>query len=320
MNTTTQLIKDIRLDYSHAWPNEDMQTRMHRLRILRRIVEHQLTETELKKFIPFDKSHCIRMALLDLFRSKKDSCVNFDEKLISGDLIALKIAIKDWISDKSVIYVGESGTLFRFFQFAIWKYKLDKVLEVRGTLANRAITRDINIVNLSQEELLKLDNGTSQWASAAALLGDTHRVENPPYKLALTYKCLDEWKPDWKPIIDETIYNQAIYFYNLMRGCPTEFIPKQSEDYCFAYIFNKITKDEGKRKWPSLQSHESNRILEMDLNILKMEWGEKLPTKDHRVIHAIAMWAMINNRKVEFEYPQSAFKSWPFFWSFLEQF
>ena len=56
MNTTIQLIKDLRLDYSHPWPNEDTQTRMYRLRILRRIVEHQLTETELKKFIPFDKS------------------------------------------------------------------------------------------------------------------------------------------------------------------------------------------------------------------------------------------------------------------------
>lgn len=316
MDKDFKLIKELRQDCFDNFQNENER----RLKMLRKIVEYQLPESQLKTFIPFDKSYCIRMAMLDLLRMNKSSCSNFDDTLISDDLIALKIASEDWIAGNDVIHVGESGTLLRFFQFSIWKFKLDKVIECRGTLLNRNVTRDKSIVNLSQEELLKLDGGTSQWASAAALLGDTHRIENPPNKLALTYKCLDEWKVEWKPIMDETIYNQAMYFYNLMRGIPTEFVPQHSEDFCFAYTFNKITKEEGRRKWPSLQFHESNRLAEVDLNLLKMQWGEKLPTKDHRVMHAIAMWALINNTKVEFQYPQAAFKSWPFFWSFLEQF
>lgn len=315
-----ELLKDLRQDYNHPWPNEDDYTKKHRLKMLKRIVETHFLKSDIKRFIPFDKSHFIRMSVLDLFYNNSSKCLDFKDKDLSDDLIALKNAVEDWMHDEDEIRVGESGTLFRFFQFLIWKYNLDKGIKCSGTLINRPITRDKKIFKLSQKELLKLDNGTSQWASAKALFGDETRIKNPPFKLDLTYKCIDEWIPDWKPIMDETIYNQALHFYKLMKGEDSNFVPKQSEDFCFGYMFGKITRLEALERWPSLQGHESNRLEEMDLNIDIYNSAEPLPTKDHRVIHAIAMWAKLHNQPIEFEHPEAAFKSWPFFWSFLENF
>jgi len=260
------------------------------------------------------------MALLDLFRLKKDSCQKFDKIPISNDLISLKTSIKNWLSGDNLIFVGESGTLYRFFQFAIWKYNLNKHIGVSGTLITRQITKDKNIINLSQEELLKLDNETSQWASAASLLGDNHRVVNPPNKLSLTYKVLDEWSDDWIPIKDNTIHLQALYFYNLMCGIKNEFTPIQSEDFCFAYVFDKITRDEGLSRWPTLQSHESNRTTEIVNNFELVKNHQRVYSKDHRIIQALSMWAKFNKIEVVFEYPQSVSKSWPLFWDFLKHF
>lgn len=260
------------------------------------------------------------MAMLDLFRLKKSVSPKLYGHKISADLIALNIGVNDWLNDKHSIFVGESGTLYRFFQFAIWKYNLDKSLCCRGTLLNREITKDKNIVNLSQEELLKLDNGTSQWASAAALFGDIHRVDDPPNKLALTYDVLDGWTENWKPVMDETIYNQAIYFYNVMGGIEMYWKPSQSEDFCFAYAFNKITKEEGLKRWPALQSHESNRIVEMEKNLDCMMNGRPIISKDHRIVQALVMLAKVKNRPIQVTYPTCVLKSWPLFWSFMDNF
>ncbi len=321
LKDTIQLIKDLRRDYDHPWPGEDNLTKLHRLKMLDNLVEQQCPEPVIEKYIPFDKSHYIRMSILDMIHLGKNAHDKFtNNDRLSDDLIALKLAIDDWLNDSPTVCVGESGTLYRFFQYPIWKNNLDKTLDCRGTLTTRKITRDKSIINLSQEELLKLDNGTSQWASAAALWGDRHRVSNPPYKLLLTYHAIDNWHPDWNPIEDDTIYTQALYFYNLLKGKDVGFIPTQSEDFCFAYAFGKMTQEEGLKKWPALQSHESNRIIEMEENFNNVMEDRMVTSKDHRVVQALAMWAKVNNRNIKVEHPGCVFKSWPFFWSFLENF
>jgi hypothetical protein len=321
LNNTIKLLKDLRRDYNHPWPNEDDLTKLHRLTMLDRLVEEQCPEKVIQTYIPFDKSHYIRMSILDMIHLGKLTHHKFivNDRL-SDDLISLQLAIDDWLSDSPTIHVGESGTLYRFFQFPIWKKNLDKTLDCRGTLTTRKIIRDKTIINLPQEELLKLDNGTSQWASAAALWGDMHRVSNPPYKLLLTYNAIENWHPDWTPIEDDTIFAQALYFYNLLKGKDTNFIPTQSEDFCFAYAFGKMTKEEGLKKWPALQSHESNRIIEIEKNFDYMMNGRKVVSKDHRVVQALTMWAKVNDKNINVEHPGCVFKSWPFFWSFLENF
>ncbi len=276
------------------------------------------------KFIPLDKSWIIRMGILDLIHGYKD-INNFlaNQDNLNDDLLALKRAVEIWDNDKP-IDVGESGTLYRFLKFISWKLKLNKKFIISGTLGDRGINDNPKIVELTQAELLKLDNGTSQWASAAVLLGDTERLENPPYKLAMTYEAIDHWNNQrqkgevWTPKYDETILKQAESFLEILKNGEAKFLPKQAEDYCFAFAFSYITAGEGEKSWPSLRGHESDRIKEMNEMLDRAKTGEEVSSKDHRVIQAMAMWAKVKQKEVRILYPKVVNKSWPQFWDFLE--
>lgn len=264
------------------------------------------------------------MGVLDILNGCTDIDVFLDnESNLGDDLLALKRASVSW-SSKDPINVGESGTLYRLLQFASWKRGLNKKFILSGTLLERTIANDPNIIKLSQKELLTLDNNTSQWATAAALLGDTERITNPPYKLQLTYEAIDHWNAQrkksesWIPKRDETIFHQAEIFLELLKGEAPLFIPQQAEDYCFARVFNFVTKKYGESKWPSLKGHESNRINEMETTITVAERGESIFSKDHRVIQSLAMWGEINKKKLTIVSPESVNKSWPQFWDFIE--
>lgn len=275
-------------------------------------------------FIPLDKSWIIRMGILDIIHGKKDISIFLDkQKNLSDDLLALKRAADEWNKNKP-INVGESGTLYRFLQFVSWKQKLNKKFITKGTLAKRKITNNSKIINLSQPQLLKLDNKTSQWASVVALCGDKKRLKNAPYKLQLTYEAIGHWNSQrkkgksWIFRYDETILAQAETLLKLLNGKKANFFPQQAEDYCFAFIFGYITKKEGQLRWPSLKGHESNRIKEMSEMLDAAKKGKTIISKDHRVVQAIAMWRKLNNKKVKILYPNSVKKSWPQFWKFLK--
>jgi hypothetical protein len=277
-----------------------------------------------KKFIPLDKSWIIRMGFLDIVNGYKDiEKFLSKQKKLGDDLLALKEVSSAW-NTKKYIDVGESGTIYRLFKFASWHLKLDKKFIIHRTLAKRKINNDSNIVNLSQKALLKIDNATSQWATAKALLGDEERIKNPPFKLALTYLAVKDWrkarklKKSWEPRCDETILNQVEAFIKLMKSKSVVFKPEQAEDYCFAYTFGFISEEDGKKRWPSLQGHESNRIVEMTKVLKDAESGKPIASKDHRVVQAISMWAKVYKKKVKILYPESVNKSWPQFWDFLK--
>jgi len=279
----------------------------------------------MKKFIPLDKSSIIGMGLLDIINGYKDiETFLGQQKILSEDLLALKRASELWRTNEP-IDVGESGTLYRLLQFASWKLGLNKKFIIRGTLKNKKITDDPGIVNLPLEELLKLDNGTSQWATATKLLGNKETVSNPPYKLKITYEAIRHWKKrrkeglSWEPRQDETILKQAETFLSLSRKENAKFIAEQAEDYCFARAFNFISQEEGLKRWPSLQSHESNRILEMENALNVAQKGEEIISKDHRVIQAIVMWGIVNNSAVKIKHPEAVNKSWPEFWEFISE-
>jgi hypothetical protein len=276
-----------------------------------------------KKYIPLDKSWINRMGILDLVHGYDDiqRFLSTQENL-NDDLLALKNAADVWKSDQPVD-VGESGTLYRLLKFASWKLGLHKTFITRGTLSSRKVADDPKIINLSQSELLKLDAGTSQWASAAALLGDAERLVNPPFKLKTTYDAINHWKTRrsmkgmWVPYYDETILNQAKVYLGLLHGEKVEFVPKQAEDFCFAYTFGYITAEEGEKRWPALREHESDRIVEVRETLKAAKEEKEIASKDHRVIQAIAMWGKVNKKELNILYPQSVNKSWPQFWDFL---
>jgi hypothetical protein len=286
-----------------------------------------MTETtlpvELKKFIPMDKSWIIRMGILDLVNGYNDIEVFLSQQpKLNDDLLALQRAVNVWKTNEPVD-VGESGTLFRLLQFASWKLGLNKQFIKHGTLPHRQINTDPNIVNWSAQELLRLDNATSQWATASVLLGNPERIANPPFKLQVTYDAVEHWKKQreknlpWEPRYDETITNQALAFLEILKGNKPEFIPEQAEDYCFARIFGYVTQTQGESNWPSLKGHESNRIEEMEKVIALAEAGQEIPSTDHRVVQAVVMWGLVNHKSIILTHPEAVNKTWPQFWDFI---
>jgi len=275
-------------------------------------------------YIPLDKSWIIRIGVLDLLNNYDDT-IRFlkKQKKLSDDLKTLYRVLITWNSGKP-IDVGESGTLYRFLRFTSWKLGLEKKFILRGTLRKRKICNDPGIINYSQEKLLSLDNKTSQWASAVVLLGDPERIDNPPYKLKLTYEAIKHWKIQrekgkcWKPRYDETILKQAEAFLELLKTRKTFFVPKQAEDYCFARAFELITRKEGEIRFPSLKDHESNRVKEMELMLNFAERGMLVDSNDHRAVQAIAMRQKFKGKKVKIKNPKCVNKSWPQFWQFLK--
>lgn len=266
----------------------------------------------------------MRLGVLDLLDDRKDTIQFLDEQeTLSDDLTALAEASDAWRSD-TPIPVGESGTLYRMLLFASWKLGVDKEFVTSGTLQNRQVTTEPSIVNLSQTDLLELDNGTSQWASAAALTGDPEQLDDAPHKLKVTYDAIDHWQKHrqagqmWLPRRDMTIARQADTFQKLINGEPPTFVPTQPEDYCFAVELGYMRPAEGQRRWPSLRGHESDRPKELAIAQDQAAAGEVVTSRDHRIVQAIAMWSRLMDREVEFERPDAVNKSWPEFWRFLE--
>ena len=271
-----------------------------------------------KGYIPLDKSWMIRMGVLDLVNGYRDS-VNYLEQHqeeLNGDLNSLYQALLQWDSEDSV-NVGESGTLYRFLKFASWKLGLDKRFVLQGTLETRGICDNPEIVAWPLEQLLTLDNETSQWASASVLMGNQERVQDPPYKLRVTYEAVEHWKTArqreevWAARFDETINAQASAYLQWLKERKMDFVPKQAEDYCFARAFDIMTAEEGEMRWPSLRGHESDRIIKMETALQE----EVVTSKDHRVVQAIAMLRKSNDGIVN---PDCVNKSWPQFWRFWE--
>ncbi len=270
------------------------------------------------KHIPSDKSWIIRLGVLDILNGE-DYIDQFLAKqtILSSDLQALARASEQWKANLP-IDVGESGTLYRFLQFASWKRNENRKFIKHGTLKDRRIADDPSIVTLPLEQLLKLDNGTSQWASASVLLGNTEDPpKDVPYKLKLTYEAVDHWKSarqnkhKWTPRKDQTISQQAKAYIQWLQTGKIDFIPEQAEDYCFARAFELMTPEQGEARWPSLRQHESDRIASMEIALSQ----QLVDSADHRVVQAIAMR---RGDSVSFSNPESVSKSWPEFWDFMK--
>lgn len=281
------------------------------------------TMNELSKYIPLDKSWIIRMGVLDLINDYKD-ITNFLEKQqkLCDDLIALKRVAINWPAKKP-LEVGESGTLYRFLKFALWKKGEQREFVLSGSLKNRKICDNPDIINWSLEQLLTLDNKTSQWASASVLIGNKEKIENPPYKLKLTYEAVEHWNNKrnsglcWSAGYDKTIERQALAYLNLLKTGKIAFTPQHSEDYCFARAFGLITPEEAEKRWPSLQGHESNRIKHMEDTLKTADKKEIIDSIDHRAIQAIVMRQKSRHEAVYIRNRNAVNKSWSQFWEFI---
>lgn len=280
---------------------------------------------ELKNFLPLDKSWIIRMGILDLINDKSDIRTFLDKQEDLGeDLLALKRIVYNWENDER-LDVGESGTLYRLLRFVLWKKGIDRPIIKRGTLLGRQICNNPEIINWPISKLLTLDNNTSQWASAAVLMGNQDKIEKIPHHLNVTYEAVKHWNQQrqrnqcWFPIFDNTIKKQAEAFTMFLRTGYLEFTPKQPEDYCFARAFGLITKGEGEKRWPSLRGHESDRIKEMEIALEQAKNKLPIEVNDHRVIQAVVMLQLANSKDFEIVNKDCVKKSWPKFWEMVQE-
>lgn len=283
-------------------------------------------DKKLLETIPLDKAWMIRMGILDLINGHKDilEVLNKEEDL-GEDLQALKRISKVWDSDEP-FDVGESGTIYKYLRFYLWKNKIEREIVKRGTLVNRKIADDPEIVNLPIADLLKLDGGTSQWASASVLYGNTEKFEGDLFYLNKTYDAVKHWKEKrdigkvWEAKKDPTLNSQVKMFLELLETGKTE-IPNESitdcDLYCFFRTFNLMTKEEGEKRWPHIANHETNRFEEMEDQLEKYRSENFIDSKDHRVVHALVMKSLVEGEKIEVKFPDAVNKTWPRFWEFV---
>lgn len=321
-----------------------MVTNLVIIRFLYRLLDsvymaHYLIE---QGYIPLDKSWIIRMGLLDIINGSNYTVRFLKERHdeLGDDLKALYRASVEWKRGDKKIHVGESATLYRFFQFLAWKQGINKKFIPEGTLVKRVkkFCHDPDMVNWSLEKLLTVEGGTTQRASASILCGNTERIEYPPHKVRATIDAVKHWysrkrqSQYWKEQHDLTLLAQAIAYKSILKGEAVTYAAQQAESYCFARAFDFMTKEQGE-KWPSLKTHESSRIEEMEKQLQNYYAGRKIDSKDHRVVQAIAMLYVAQNKdalmgykpsniikkvRARFRNPDAVNKSWLQFWKFME--
>lgn len=288
----------------------------------------------INQFIPIDKSRAIRYGVLDMLAGGHlvRSVLSGNYCDLSDDLKVLLLASYQWEADAPYINVGESATLLRCLKFACWKLRRRTGFVADGSLQKREVCDNSEIIRLPISELLKLDHGTTQWATAAALAGSgmKERIPDPPPKLAFTYEIIDRWVqagivPGDLMRKDDTIMRQATVYLNYLGTGKVEFKPLHSEDYCFARALgvirlagdgvSTISISEASKRWPSLQGHESDRIKEMEDALNEIADSKPVSSKDHRVVQAVVMRT---GGAAKVLYPQCVTKSWPRFWEFID--
>ena len=278
--------------------------------------------------IPLDKSWMMRMGFMDMLHDMTDTIemlgVGVDDAGLCNDLKALVAASSAWMAGMKHIPVGESGTLYRFLRFASWKLNRNTQLHKEKTLITRPMCDDPNIVNLSVNELMTIDNHTSQWASAAVLMGSTDKPMDIPCKLKVTFEARNHWLKRrlsgrcWDIRFDETLAGQAAAFIKALQNGSVKYTPHYAEEYPFARAFDLVTPGEAGKAWPSLAGHESNRITAMEEALKEYDYNQTITSSDHRIVQAIAMKGAVEGRELRFGDSGCVAKSWPGFWQFLD--
>ncbi len=271
-------------------------------------------------YLPLSKSWAIRMILLDMLYGKdtKYKIINYfseqEKKDLADDIKAALSCAKTFISGGKVykVYnIKNSGTVCRFIIYFLdgKKYKI-----VKGDqLLKRKIVAPKNISKLSLLELLKL--GTTQFVSAALLKG-IKPINKLPAKCKLSVKARKVYfknKGKWVSKIDEVIIRQINHF---LKG--GKFKPLIAEDYCYARAFNFITQKEGKRRWPELKNHESNRLKVMEK--VCQNFNRRIDVSDdHRIVMAVALRQKFLGLPMRVNNKKCVSKSWPQFWQWLNK-
>jgi hypothetical protein len=293
----------------------------------------------IERYVPRDNGWPIRLGFLDVTRGygSHDVVTYFKKQTdLSGDEKAALAVFSAW-SGKGTFDVGESGTIYRLLRFYLWKMGIDREIITHGTLTKRVeemeATKDI--IRWPLKRLLTLENGTSQWATAAILLNNRDVLRENSFYLQKTYDAMKHWSEQrtnslcWEGRMDPTITTQCQLYFSIMINGDCNLKPKRLGDcdlYCFLRAFDRITTRHGKKIWPQLQNHESNRIETMENALREVFTEETIHSDDHRVVQATAMLLQaqeprldVESIKNRFSNPNCVAKKWPNFWEFMAE-
>jgi hypothetical protein len=291
----------------------------------------------MSRCIPRDNGWPIRLGFLDVTRGygSNDVVTYFKKQTdLSGDEKAAMAVFSAW-SGKEPLDVGESGTMYKLARFYLWKMGIDREIITHGTLIKRVAEMEATqkIIHWSLKKLLTLEKGTSQWATAAILLNKRDILPEISFYLQKTYDAINHWTECrqagkvWEGRTDPTITVQCQQYFNLLENGKIEIKPTRLGDcdlYCFFKAFGLITTAHGKRIWPQLQKHESNRIEGMESTLSQLHSEQTIYSNDHRVVQAEAMLLQfieprlsIECIRARFSNPDCVTKKWPLFWEFM---
>ena len=301
----------------------------------------------IEDYIDDSTSWDIRMGILDMQKGRT-RIIDYLKGLpeLNGDRKALQNLVNGWHSN-GPIDVLDSGTVYRQTRWGLWTIGSDREIVISGeTLPTRVpnMTNNPEIIHLNLHDLLQLDGdpnytgdakypGTSQWATASSLFGNPERLDDAPFYLDITFDAKDDYELTdglWLPKKDPTQATQVEAFKTLYNGDDWEPSAKQRKDcdlYCFFRTFDYMTREEGEREWSHIKGHESNRLDEMEKQLENYKEGRIIDTKDHRVVHALALKMIIDNPEITFEEVKARFtdfdstnKKWTQFGPMLEDF
>lgn len=268
------------------------------------------------RLIPWDKSWIIRMAFISLVNGDVDHVLAWLDANVAelgDDLLALRRTLRQYLAGEH-LDVGESGTLLRFWRVFLWQRGDTRQIITRRTLIKRPIYNKPDVLKMSARQMLRLDDGTSQFASIALICGIINVPRGSlPHHLNMTVEALEAWTPTWEPRKDQTILEQAEDYVRYRRTGVSKYRPRQAEGFCYAVAAGTMTARRGKKRWSSLKGHESNRPRAMRLALLPFR--RKIRSRDHRVVQSLAMF---RGKQLKFAHPECVAKTWPQFWEFLD--
>jgi hypothetical protein len=277
-----------------------------------------------REFLPLSKSWAIRMIFLDMLYGKKTGhkVINYFRKQskndLSNDINAAMRCAENYLSGKNVYNVGNAGTVCRFIIYVMFgkKRKLRMGEQLRERFKKRKELENLpkDLTGLPLTKLMGLR--TSQYASAAILMGMQPILGLHP-KCDLTIEARQAYFANdgkWIPRYDEVIIGQLRHFlYGEKIKDPI------AEDYCHLRAFNLMDHAEGKKRWPELAEHESNRLAVMEKICKKGFDGLVNTHNDHGVFMAVVLRQISLGLKVRVTHKRCVRKSYPVFLNWIKQ-
>jgi hypothetical protein len=270
--------------------------------------------------LPLDKSwiKCLTMLEIQLEPyydiSVQQFLNNFPDDEMSDDVKACRDLLNSFENENLEYYPVRN---FRSLAVAVYKYLESENID----------TSKIQMgTQLRQRKLI--DENSSQLKTAELLVTqDLKKIKKEftkdtiPYHLNIATEAVFNFNENEQFNIyreDRTIAKQFEYFINKLQNKDVKLRIDSAEDIPLAYMFDEISLNKIKTKYPQMINHESDRIS--SLTEITTDTDE-VDSNDHRIVMACAMASIVESNKYKFTYynhKDAVDKSFPKFWEYYD--